>query len=131
MMLARNWFKRRREVAQSAVVLDFFAVDLEAICEHGTYYVLRAGSDWEARFRAKDALPCSRDVPIDARMDGGPADWPSRGCAEDACRLHAELLGLGYSVTRATQLVAARSERVARHQRVDTVDYAEPVAVKL
>ena len=109
-----------------SVALDFYAVDLEALCEHGMYYVERAGSDWSARFRARDALPGSRDVPIDARhLDGGPADWPTRGCAEEACRLHAHLLGLGYSVERATELVAQRSQRVGGH--VPTLDYAEPV----
>jgi hypothetical protein len=133
MMLGKNWWRRRRvanDVVTRTVVLDFFSVALESVCEHGTYYVERVGGDWEARYRAKDARPDARDTRIDARVDGDPADWPCRGRAEDACVLHAELLALGYSVVRATELVAARSDRVAQHQRVDTIDYAAPVAAQ-
>jgi hypothetical protein len=135
MMLAKGWFKRRPQpaVAPSAVVLDFYAVDLESVCEHGTYYARRVGSDWEARYRPKDATWEARDVAIDALDDGGERiDWPTRGCAEEACRLHAHLLDLGYGVLRASELVAARSQRVAEHQRqrVPTLEYALPVVTR-
>jgi hypothetical protein len=129
MMLQKNWFRRRTAAAESQceVVLDFFAVDLEAVCEHGTYRANRVGGDWEVRYRPKDALWDARDVRIDALDgDGCAVDWPSRRTAEDACRLHAHLLELGHSVGRATELVAQRSQRVAEHQRTPTIDYALP-----
>lgn len=130
MQLARGWWKRwgaAKEIAPNSVVLDWYAVDLEAVCEHGTYYVERAGPDWTARFRPLHGPPCARDICVDSRhADGGTADWVTRGCAEEACRLHAHLLGLGYSVRRATELVAARSQRVEQHQHV-VLDYASPI----
>jgi hypothetical protein len=127
MMLQKNWFRRRAAAAneQCEVVLDFYAVCLETVCEHGTYYVARVGSDWDVRFRPKDAHWDTRDVHIDALDgDGGAIDWPTRSSAEDACRMHANLLELGHSVGRATELVAQRSQRVSQHQH--TLDYAEP-----
>jgi len=133
MMLSKGWFRRRTAAAEERceVVLDFFAVDLEAVCEHGTYRACRVGSDWDVRFRPKDAHWDTRDVHIDALdADGNAIDWPTRKRAEDACRLHAHLLELGHSVGRATELVAQRSQRVSQHQRVPTLDYAQPAAVK-
>ena len=131
MILSKDWWRRReaRAKAECTVVLDFFAVDLEAVCEHGTYYVGRIAPDWQVRFQPKGACSDARRVQIDARdEEGNPLDWPSRGRAEDACRLHAHLLELGHSVVRATELVAQRSQRVSQHQRVDTIEYARPVA---
>jgi hypothetical protein len=131
MMLRKGWFKRlaaagaNDAVPPEAVVLDFFAVDLECVCEHGTYYVGRLGSAWSARFRGKAARVDERSVAIDARDAAGePLDWPTRGCAEEACRLHSHLLDLGHGVLRATELVAERSRRVEEHQRVPTLEYA-------
>lgn len=115
MILKPGWFKRRPRAVTAELVLDFHSVAAEAECEHGTYYVQRYGGDWEARFRPDGALPEARDLHVDARApDGGLQDWPSRERAEDACRLHAHLLDLGYGVARALELVAARSQRVSR-----------------
>lgn len=126
MILQRGWFKRRPRAVPAELVLDFRAVDLEATCEHGTYYVQRCAGDWEARFRPEGARLDARDLHVDALSgEGEHIDWPTRERAEDACRLHAHLLDLGYGVARATELVGARSQRVSR---VPTLDYAEPVA---
>lgn len=138
MILARNWWLRRARAATPLTVvvdplpeLPFHAVALEVPTEHGTYYVDRVGGDWSARFRPVGARADERDVSVDARdEDGSALDWPTCERAKDACRLHAHLVELGYSVARATELVAQRSQRPSRAERVDTLDYAEPVAVQ-
>lgn len=134
MILQRGWFRRRREAAQAAVVLDFFAVDLEAETAHGTYYVERVAPDWTARFRERGARPGARELLLDARHEDGDAmDWPSRGCAEEACRLHAHLMELGHGALRAAELVAQRSQQLIGEWRARgpvVLDYAQPVAVQ-
>lgn len=133
MILSKDWWKRRagRTKPEGAVALDFFAVALESTCEHGTYYVERVSPDWSVRFRPQAARADARDMAVDARDDeGNPRDWPTRGSAEDACRLHAHLLELGHSVARATELVAQRSQRISQPERVETLDYAQPVAAR-
>lgn len=138
MILARNWWQRRaRAAAPLTVVVDtlpelpFYAVDLEALTEHGVYIVGRVGGDWSARLRPVDALWDARDVAIDALDAAGERiDWPTCERAKDACRLHAHLVELGYSVVRATELVAQRSQRPSSEERVETLDYAVPAAAR-
>ncbi len=127
MLLAKGWFKRRAP-APTGAVLHFYAVASETPSDRGMYFVERVGTEWTARFRPEGARPDARDIAIDARHpDGGPMDWPLRSCAEDACRLHAHLLDLGYGVLRAAELVASRSQRVSRGQRVETLAYGQAV----
>ncbi|HYC44502.1 MAG TPA: hypothetical protein VED01_03360 [Burkholderiales bacterium] len=131
MMLKKGWFKRRAAApVPSTVVLEFVAVDLEAEFEgHGTYYIERCGDEgWSVRFRWVKRRPDERDLPIDAvDREGQHADWPTRGTAEAACRLHAHLLDLGYGPTRAAQLVTDRLRLTDVPQREDTLDYLVPV----
>lgn len=137
-MLSKNWWLRHRaRVAPLTVVVDplpelpFHAVALEVPTEHGTYYVDRVGGDWSARFRPAGARPDEREVAVDARdEDGSALDWPTCERAKDACRLHAHLVELGYSVVRATELVAQRSQRPSSEERVETLDYAVPAAAR-
>lgn len=112
-----SWWKKR-DAERAPVVLVFRPVDLECDCEHGTYYVERTAPDYEAKFRPADACPDARRVGIDARdEEGNSMDWPSRGCAEEACRLHAHLMELGHGALRAAELVAQRSQQLIREWR--------------
>lgn len=132
MILRKGWYSRLKRMRQATaandsqphVVLDFYAVALEAQTEHGTYYVDRVSSDYSARFRPKLWHQGERDIAIDALDGGERIDWPSRGCAEAACLMHARLMDQGHGVHRACELVAERSQRVAEHQREPTREYA-------
>lgn len=128
MMLAKGW-ARRRAAAQpdGQVVVDMFATELEGETEHGVYLVQRVGEGWSAKFRARDLRLDQRSLAIDALTgDGEHIDWPSRGCACAAVNLHARLVLLGYGVTRAAELVAQRSQRVAGEP--ETLSYERAVA---